>query len=45
MIDAYLHRHGGWIFFLISLLPLFLLLAGLARWEHRRRRPPHPSRA
>jgi len=45
MIDAYLHRHGGWIFFLISLLPLFLLLAGLARWEHRRRRSPHPSRA
>lgn len=38
MIDSYIHRHGGWIFFLVSLAPLFLLIVGLARAERRRGR-------
>jgi exosortase C (VPDSG-CTERM-specific) len=35
MIDSYIHRTGGWIFFLISLGPLFLLLLLLGRGEPR----------
>jgi len=42
MIDSYIHRKGGWIFFLASLVPLFLLIFGLMRWEQRRKRPPSP---
>lgn len=40
MIDSYIHRHGGWIFFLVSLVPFFLLIVGLARLERRRGHPP-----
>jgi exosortase len=31
MIDSYIHRHGGWIFFLASLIPFAAFLAILAR--------------
>lgn len=31
MINSYVHRQGGWIFFLVSLVPFFLLLLFLAR--------------
>jgi exosortase C (VPDSG-CTERM-specific) len=33
MIDSYIHRHGGPIFFVLSLGPLFLLLVWLRRQE------------
>ena len=33
MIDSYIHRQGGPIFFALSLIPLFLLLAWLRRQE------------
>lgn len=33
MIDSYLHRHGGWIFFLLSLAPLLALIRVLMRSE------------
>jgi exosortase C (VPDSG-CTERM-specific) len=36
MIDSYIHRTGGWMFFLVSLAPLFLILFLLARSERRR---------
>lgn len=35
MINSYVHRHGGWIFFLASLVPFFLLLYFLARSDRR----------
>ena len=42
MIDSYIHRHGGPIFFVLSLVPFFLLLLLLIRSE-RRRSQPSPS--
>lgn len=33
MIDSLIHRHGGPVFFALSLIPLFLLLAWLRRRE------------
>ncbi len=33
MIDSYIHRHGGPIFFALSLIPLYLLLIALQRSE------------
>jgi len=35
MIDSFIHHHGGPIFFALSLVPLFLLLASLRRTERR----------
>jgi len=35
MIDSYIHRQGGWIFFLASLVPFFILTYFLARSEQR----------
>jgi len=34
MIDAYIHRHGGPIFFVLSLIPFLLLLYGLWRTDY-----------
>jgi exosortase C (VPDSG-CTERM-specific) len=36
MIDSYIHRTGGWMFFLVSLGPFFLILLLLARSERPR---------
>jgi exosortase/archaeosortase family protein len=33
MIDSYIHRQGGPIFFALSLIPLFILLVWLRRQE------------
>ncbi len=33
MIDSYIHRSGGPIFFALSLIPLFLLLLWLRRLQ------------
>jgi len=33
MIDSYIHHTGGWIFFLLSLVPFFLILLLLAKLE------------
>ena len=35
MIDSYIHHTGGWIFFLLSLVPFFLILLLLAKVEPR----------
>jgi exosortase C (VPDSG-CTERM-specific) len=35
MIDSFIHRQGGPVFFALSLAPLFLLLIGLRRQERR----------
>jgi hypothetical protein len=37
MIDSVIHRRGGPIFFVLSLVPMFLLLWALRRQEHRRK--------
>jgi exosortase len=39
MIDSFIHRRGGPIFFALSLVPLFLLLLWLRRQERRREAP------
>jgi exosortase len=31
MIDSYIHRHGGWIFFAVSLVPFFALAVALQK--------------
>lgn len=36
MINSYVHRKGGWIFFLVSLLPCLALLVWFARLERPR---------
>ena len=36
MINSYIHRTGGWLFFLLSLVPFFLLLVLLMRLERGR---------
>jgi exosortase C (VPDSG-CTERM-specific) len=41
MINSYIHRHGGPIFFVLSLVPLFLLIAWLQKGESP---PPAASR-
>lgn len=43
MIDSYLHRHGGWIFFLLSLIPFLALLILMARSEGAAGRNNHPK--
>jgi exosortase C (VPDSG-CTERM-specific) len=39
MIDSYIHRHGGPVFFVLSLVPFFLLLLLLLKTERRRQKP------
>jgi len=36
MIDSYVHRHGGPIFFAMSLIPFFLLLVILRKSESKK---------
>jgi exosortase C (VPDSG-CTERM-specific) len=36
MINSYIHRHGGPIFFVLSLIPFGLFLAVLQKTEHRK---------
>jgi exosortase/archaeosortase family protein len=36
MINSFIHRQGGPLFFALSLIPFFLLLLLLRRLEHRR---------
>lgn len=43
MIDSVIHRHGGPLFFVLSLVPLFLVLLGLRRWEDRAQAAPCPG--
>jgi exosortase C (VPDSG-CTERM-specific) len=43
MIDSAIHRHGGPLFFALSLIPFFLLLLWL-RWSERRLRSSTPTR-
>jgi exosortase len=33
MLDSYIHRKGGWIFFLVFLVPFFALLLALTRFD------------
>jgi len=33
MIDSYIHRTGGWMFFLLALVPFILIILALARSE------------
>jgi exosortase C (VPDSG-CTERM-specific) len=42
MIDSYIHRQGGPIFFTISLIPFFLILWLLIKFPHRRPQPTTP---
>jgi len=35
MIDSPIHHHGGPIFFALSLVPFFLLLFFLRKWDSR----------
>lgn len=44
MIDSYIHRQGGPIFFIISLVPFFLLLVLLIRSERKARNKPLPTK-
>ena len=39
MIDSWIHRHGGPLFFLVSLIPFFAILLLLSRLEARNRQP------
>jgi exosortase/archaeosortase family protein len=43
MIDSWIHRQGGPVFFALSLIPFFLLLFWLRRGEIGRARPPSPN--
>jgi len=43
MIDSYIHRHGGPLFFVLSLIPFFLLLFSLVKSESKARRPSSPQ--
>jgi exosortase C (VPDSG-CTERM-specific) len=36
MIFSWIHRHGGPVFFILSLIPFFFLLFALIRLDHRR---------
>lgn len=42
MIDSFIHRKGGPIFFVLSLIPLFLLLLWLRRGEKPKKLSPPP---
>jgi exosortase C (VPDSG-CTERM-specific) len=44
MIDSYIHRQGGPIFFTISLIPFFLILWLLVRFQNRRRQTATSTR-
>jgi exosortase C (VPDSG-CTERM-specific) len=44
MIDSPIHHRGGPVFFVLSLIPFFLLLLWLQRGERRHARPPSSSR-
>jgi len=44
MIDSYIHRHGGPIFFAISLIPFSLLLLLLLKFDRAENRPIPPHR-
>jgi hypothetical protein len=35
MIDSPIHHHGGPIFFALSLVPFFLLLFFMRKWDSR----------
>ncbi|HEX9047133.1 MAG TPA: exosortase/archaeosortase family protein [Verrucomicrobiae bacterium] len=43
MIDSSIHRHGGPVFFLLSLIPFFGLLYWLKQWEKPALRTPAPK--
>lgn len=43
MIDSPIHHHGGPIFFALSLIPFFLLLFALVKYERRRFGPLPPG--
>jgi exosortase C (VPDSG-CTERM-specific) len=45
MINSLIHRRGGPLFFILSLVPFFALLLWLYRREQRLRPEPAPSRA
>ncbi|MFT3868839.1 MAG: exosortase/archaeosortase family protein [Nibricoccus sp.] len=45
MIDSYIHRQGGPIFFVISLVPFFLLLALLIRLERKSKNKSLPTKS
>jgi len=40
MIDSYIHRHGGPIFFVLSLIPFFYLLRWLNRFDSSAKASP-----
>lgn len=42
MIHTWIHHRGGPVFFVLSMIPLFLLLYGLWKGEHRRQPAPPP---
>jgi hypothetical protein len=39
MINSYIHRKGGPLFFILSLIPFYFLLRLLAKSEPRRPKP------
>jgi exosortase C (VPDSG-CTERM-specific) len=43
MINSYIHRHGGPLFFVLSLIPFFLLLFMLVKSEGKSRPGANPS--
>ena len=43
MIDSYIHRHGGPIFFMLSLMPFSLLLFLLVKTDRPRAQPGRPT--
>lgn len=43
MVDSWVHRKGGPLFFVLSLIPFFGLLVYLARTESRRKKAPPSS--
>ena len=45
MINSYIHRQGGPLFFILSLIPFFLLLRLLAKSEHPRKPITNPPLA
>jgi exosortase/archaeosortase family protein len=45
MIDSYIHRTGGWMFFLVSLGPFFLILFLFLRGRSARERAQGPIQA
>ena len=43
MINSYIHRHGGPIFFALSLIPFFLLVLWLVKVDRRSTPPLHSA--